>query len=82
MGAVVENWSIDRIEEKYGIFQELVEYVHYGNGWVRPPGTTEDGIERQKLMCALINAGDLDAVLEDVYEIASVYQHPNSQAFP
>ena len=154
MGAVVENWSIDMIEEKHGVFQELAEYEHYHNGWKRPPGTTEDGIERQKLMCAaiikkggrinardlvdtwleildadklkyvserydrklfevaktglvrptelgnicphfhvnttgrsfhaipLINAGDPEGVLEDVYEIASVYQHPNSLAFP
>ena len=31
MGAVVENWSIDRVEETHGIFQELAEYEHYGN---------------------------------------------------
>jgi hypothetical protein len=29
-------------------------YEHYGNGWLRPPGTTEDGIERQKLILTAI----------------------------
>ena len=69
MGAVVENWPYSRIEETYGTFAELLPYEHYGNGWVRDPGTTEDGIERQKLMITAImrkggrvNAEDVRAV--------------------
>lgn len=154
MGAVVECWSIDQIEEKYGVLERLDSYEHYNTGWKRVPGTTEDGIERQKLMCGaimdkqdritaadliawwrkvldpekmpfmtegfdvqlfqiaqsglvpanelgrfcphfhinttgrsfhaipLINAGDLAGMMEDLYEIGGVYQHPNSLAFP
>lgn len=28
--------------------------MHYVNGWMREPGTTEDGVERQKLMITAI----------------------------
>ncbi|NLF38258.1 ADP-ribosylglycohydrolase family protein [bacterium] len=154
MGAVVECWSVDRIEKTYGVFDKLIPYHHYDVDWDHPAGCTEDGIERQKLMCTaiikkqdritaedlvatwlealdpgkmkfmtekfdrdllmaarsgliparelgklsphfhinttarsfhaipLINAGDIDGVLEDLYEIGGVYQHPNSLAFP
>jgi len=58
MGAAVEGWSKEAIVEKYGVLQELLPYSHYG-GRQRPPGTTEDGIERQRLMCtAIIEKGD------------------------
>ena len=59
MGAAVEGWSYATIEEKYGTVEELLPYEHYGNGWKRDPGTTEDGIERQKLMItAIMRKGD------------------------
>jgi ADP-ribosylglycohydrolase len=59
MGAPVEGWDYQRIESTYGTLDELLPYEHYGNGWQRPPGTTEDGIERQKLMItAIIEDGD------------------------
>jgi ADP-ribosylglycohydrolase len=61
MGAAVEGWSPERIEETYGLLQELKSYKHYTaiTDWQRPPGTTEDGIERQKLMnSAVIAKGD------------------------
>lgn len=56
MGAVVEGWSTERIEQEYGYLEELKSYRHYypRTNWQRPPGTTEDGIERQKLMCQAI----------------------------
>lgn len=58
MGAAVEGWSMEAIAEKYGVLEELLPYTHYG-GRERPPGTTEDGIERQRLMCtAIIEKGD------------------------
>ena len=69
MGAVVEGWTYERIEEKYGTLEDLLPYEHYNNGWVRDAGTTEDGVERQKLMITAImrkggrvNAEDVRAV--------------------
>jgi len=59
MGAAVEGWTYDKIEVKYGTLDRLLPYEHYNNGWIREPGTTEDGIERQKLMItAIIEKGD------------------------
>ena len=56
MGAAVEGWSPQRIAETYGRLETLESYKHYGNitDWQRPAGTTEDGIERQKLMATAI----------------------------
>jgi ADP-ribosylglycohydrolase len=54
MGAAVEGWSRDRIQETYGYLDRLVSYVHYPKTWQRPAGTTEDGIERQKLIATTI----------------------------
>lgn len=69
MGAQVEGWSYQRIEETYGTLDKLVSYQHYNNGWDREPGTTEDGVERQKLMITAImekqgrvNAEDVRAI--------------------
>lgn len=59
MGAAVEGWSPERIEETYGFVDQFYSYLHYGDrgvDWQRMPGTTEDGIERQKLMCRAIIA--------------------------
>lgn len=55
MGAPVEGWSYEQIEDEYGLLDRLLPYHHYteSNAWIREPGTTEDGVERQKL---LINA--------------------------
>ena len=54
MGAAVEGWDMDRIAKKYGLFDKLVAYHHYNVDWDHPAGSTEDGIERQKLMCTAI----------------------------
>ena len=56
MGAAVEGWSPQRIQETYGFLSELKPYKHYSRytDWDRPPGTTEDGIERQKLIATAI----------------------------
>ncbi|MFW6457256.1 MAG: ADP-ribosylglycohydrolase family protein [Planctomycetota bacterium] len=54
MGAAVEGWSWQAIEKEYGRLTELLPYEHYDNGWERVPGTTEDGIERQKLFAEAI----------------------------
>lgn len=52
MGAAVEGWTHERIVEAYGWLDRLLPYKHYTayTDWQRPAGTTEDGIERQKLM--------------------------------
>jgi len=71
MGAAVEGWSRQRIAETYGVLDSFQSYRHYADvtDWQRPPGTTEDGIERQKLIATAIiekggriHAGDLVAV--------------------
>jgi ADP-ribosylglycohydrolase len=54
MGAAVEGWDMDRIAKKYGVLDKFVAYHHYNVDWDHPAGSTEDGIERQKLMCAAI----------------------------
>jgi ADP-ribosylglycohydrolase len=56
MGAVVEGRSWEKIEQEYGTLDKLLPYHHYGNSnnWMREPGTTEDGVERQKLMITAI----------------------------
>ena len=48
MGAAVEGWSRERIKEAHGFLDRLVPYAN------RLPGTTEDGIERQKLIATAI----------------------------
>jgi ADP-ribosylglycohydrolase len=48
MGAAVEGWSRERIKETHGFLDRLVPYAN------RLPGTTEDGIERQKLIATAI----------------------------
>lgn len=54
MGAAVEGWSQERIEREFGTLERLLPYRHYATDWQRPPGTTEDGIERQKLVATAI----------------------------
>ncbi len=54
MGAPVEGWDWRRVEERHGFLDRLLPYEHYGNGWQRQPGTTEDGIERQRVFLRAI----------------------------
>jgi len=56
MAAPVEGWSYDRIEAEYGTLDRFLPYHHYRSttDWVRDPGTTEDGVERQKLIITAI----------------------------
>jgi len=69
MGAAVEGWSPERIRDTYGYVDRFYPYLHYsyrGVTWQRPPGTTEDGIERQKLFCRAIIAKQDRVTAEDV----------------
>jgi len=59
MGAAVEGMHMDAIAQKYGRVEGLMPYAHYDKRWARPAGTTEDGIERQRMMAtAIIEKGD------------------------
>ncbi len=69
MAAPVEGWSWERIEREHGTLQQLLSYEHYHNGWKRPPGTTEDGVERQKLMITAIIEKRDRVTAEDVRRI-------------
>jgi ADP-ribosylglycohydrolase len=69
MGAVVEGWPWERIEREHGTLDRLLPYEHYGNRWVRAPGTTEDGVERQKLMITAILEKQDRVTAEDVRRI-------------
>jgi len=60
MGAAVEGWEWRDIQAKHGVLKELLPYAHYkhlgkpGSGRMRPAGTTEDGVERIKLLILAI----------------------------
>lgn len=69
MAAPVEGWPWKRIQEQHGTLERLLTYEHYGNGWKREPGTTEDGVERQKLMITAIIEKQDRVNAEDVRRI-------------
>ena len=81
MGAPVEGWTpegvqaprgyVDRVQKVYGWVDQLLPYTHYANrgiDWERLPGTTEDGIERQKLMTQAIITKQDRITAEDLYK--------------
>ena len=69
MGATVEGWPYERTEEIYGTLATLEPYEHYDNGWMCTPGTTEDGIERQKMISTAIIEKKDRVTAEDVRAI-------------
>lgn len=87
LGAIVEMViDPDQIEKIYGVFDSFIPYIHYNVPWTRPAGGTEDGVERQKLICTAIiekqgniTAGDLlkvwirDCELEDMHFMTQPY---------
>lgn len=56
MGAPMEGASRETIKKAHGYLEKLLPYRHYTEetDWLRPPGTTEDGIERQRLLATAI----------------------------
>ena len=78
MGAVVEGMTYQKIVDKYGYVVQLYSYEHYGNGWVREPGTTEDGVERQKLMITAIMEKKDRVTAEDVKNSWLNHMNPNA----
>ncbi|HOK78000.1 MAG TPA: ADP-ribosylglycohydrolase family protein [Verrucomicrobiota bacterium] len=79
MGAPVEGWPWERIEREYGLLDRLLPYSHYGRkDWVREPGTTEDGVERQKLIItAILEKGDR-ITAEDLRRAWVDHMNPNA----
>jgi len=71
MGAPVEGWLREEIRAKYGFLRELLPYAHYTceTEWQRPPGTTEDGIERQKLIATAIIEKQGRILAHDLVEV-------------
>ena len=78
MAAPVEGWSWERIEREYGLLERLLPYEHYRNGWKREPGTTEDGVERQKLMITAIIEKQDRVNAEDVRRAWVNHMNPNA----
>ena len=71
MGVPVEGWSREKIKEKHGYLDRLLPYPHdVGQAhWTWPPGTTEDGIERQKLMATAIIEKQDRVLAQDVLAV-------------
>ena len=78
MGAAVEGWPYEKIEKEYGTLNRLLPYQHYKNGWVREPGTTEDGIERQKMMISAIIEKKDRINAEDLRKAWIKYMNPEA----
>ena len=82
MGASVEGWEWRDIQAKYGVLQKLLPYAHYrnlgkrGSGRMRPPGTTEDGVERIKLLILAIGEKKGRISAEDLGETWLKYIDP------
>ncbi len=66
LGAAVQTWPYDRIEKEYGTLNRLLPYK---KGWQRDAGTTEDSVERQKLMITAIITKHDRVTAEDVRRI-------------
>jgi len=84
MGAAVEGWRWQDIKAKYGVLQELLPYAHYthinkpGSGRLRPPGTTEDGVERIKLLVLSIKEKNGRITAKDLGATWLKYINPNN----
>jgi ADP-ribosylglycohydrolase len=79
MGAPVEGWPYERIEREYGLLDTLLPYSAYGKkDWVREPGTTEDGVERQKLMITAILEKQDRINAEDLRRAWVDHMNPNA----
>ena len=66
MGAQVRDWEWAKIEKEYGLLDKFVAYEH---GWKREPGTTEDGVERQKLLITAMIEKQNRVTAEDVRKV-------------
>lgn len=64
-----EGWFWQDCEAKFGAIDRMMPYQDYNNGWNREPGTTEDGVERQKMMITAIIEKQDRVTAEDVRKI-------------
>ncbi len=78
MGAQVEGMPWPEIKKKYEFVDKFESYEHYHNGWKRMPGTTEDGVERQKLMITAISEKGGRVNAEDVRAAWVKHANPNA----
>jgi len=84
MGAAVEGWEWRNIQAKYGVLQDLLPYAHYrnfakpGSGRTRPAGTTEDGVERIKLLIPAIGEKKGRISAEDLGKTWLKYINPEN----
>ena len=79
MGAPVEGWPYERIEREYGLLDKPLSYTAYGKrDWVREPGTTEDGVERQKLIITAIIEKQDRINAEDLRRAWVDHMNPNA----
>ncbi len=80
MGAAVEGWDWQRVQKEYGTLEKLLPYHHYQGttDWVREPGTTEDGVERQKLIIKAIVDKKDRVNAEDVRQAWIKYMNPDA----
>jgi ADP-ribosylglycohydrolase len=79
MGAPVEGWPYERIEREHGLLDKPLPYSHYGKkDWVREPGTTEDGVERQKLIITAIIEKQDRINAEDLRRAWVDHMNPNA----
>ena len=78
MGAQVEGMYWQNIEKQFGFVEDYTSYEHYGNGWKREPGTTEDGVERQRLMITAIMEKQGRVTAEDVRAAWIDHANPNA----
>ncbi len=79
LGAPVEGWPYERIEKEYGLLDKPLSYTAYGRrDWKREPGTTEDGVERQKLMITAIIEKQDRINAEDLRRAWVDHMNPNA----
>jgi ADP-ribosylglycohydrolase len=79
MAAPVEGWPWQRIEAEYGTLDRFLPYHHYRatTDWIREPGTTEDGVERQKLIITAIMRKQDRITAEDLRAVWVSDMNPN-----
>ena len=80
MAAPVEGWPWQRIEAEHGTLDRFLPYHHYRSttDWVREPGTTEDGVERQKLIITAIMRKQDRITAEDLRAVWVTDMNPNA----
>ena len=69
MGFIVEGLTYHQVVEKYGVINSLIPPWDHHDGQKREAGSTEDGVDRQKLMITAIMEKGGRVTAEDVRKI-------------